>query len=67
MNLIDEQFTRVPYYGVEKMTVWLKRNDQEVNPKRVYRLMRLMGLEAIYPKPRLILGNQVFIRSTLTY
>lgn len=58
MNLIDEQFTRTPFYGVDKMTAWLRRNDQEVNPKRVRRLMRLMGLEAIYPKPKLSLGNQ---------
>jgi putative transposase len=58
MNLIDEQFTRTPFYGVEKMTAWLKRNDQEVNPKRVRRLMRLMGLEAIYPKPKLSVGNK---------
>lgn len=58
MNLIDEQFTRTPFYGVDKMTAWLRRNDQKVNPKRVRRLMRLMGLEAIYPKPKLSLGNQ---------
>jgi putative transposase len=53
MNLIDEQFTRTPFYGVPKMTFWLRRQGQPVNPKRVRRLMRLMGLEAIYPKPRL--------------
>jgi putative transposase len=58
MNLIDEQFTRTPFYGVDKMTAWLRRNDHKVNPKRVRRLMRLMGLEAIYPKPKLSLGNQ---------
>jgi putative transposase len=58
MNLIDEQFTRTPFYGVERMTVWLRRHGQEVNRKRVRRLMRLMGLEAIYPKPRLSLSNQ---------
>jgi putative transposase len=58
MNLIDERFTRTPFYGVDKMTAWLRRNDQKVNPKRVRRLMRLMGLEAIYPKPKLSLGNQ---------
>jgi len=58
MNLIDEQFTRTPFYGVDKMTAWLRRNGHEVNPKRVRRLMRLMGLEAIYPKPKLSLGNQ---------
>jgi hypothetical protein len=53
MNLIDEQFTQTPFYGVPKMTFWLRRQGQPVNPKRVRRLMRLMGLEAIYPKPRL--------------
>lgn len=53
MNLIDEQFTRTPFYGVPKMTFWLRRHGQPVNPKRVRRLMRLMGLEAIYPTRRL--------------
>lgn len=53
MNRIDEQFTKTPFYGVPKMTVWLRRQGYPVNPKRVRRLMRLMGLEAIYPKPRL--------------
>ena len=58
MNLIDEQFTKTPFYGVQRMTAWLKRQGQEVNHKRVRRLMRLMGVEAIYPKPRLSLSNQ---------
>jgi putative transposase len=58
MNLIDEQFTRTPFYGVERMTAWLHRQGQRVNRKRVRRLMRLMGLEAVYPKPRLSLSNQ---------
>jgi len=53
MNLIDEQFTRTPFYGVPKMTFWLRRKGHLVNPKRVRRLMRLMGLEAIYPKKKL--------------
>ena len=53
MRLLDEQYTRTPYYGVRRMTVWLRRQDWEVNEKRVRRLLRLMGLEAIYPKPRL--------------
>lgn len=53
MNLIDEQYTKMPFYGVEKMTEWLRRQGFPVNPKRVRRLMRLMGLEAIYPKRRL--------------
>lgn len=53
MNRIDEQFTKTPFYGVPKMTVWLKRQGHPVNLKRIRRLMRQMGLEAIYPKPRL--------------
>jgi putative transposase len=51
MRLIDEQYTRTPFYGVEKMTEWLRRQEYGVNPKRVRRLLRLMGLEAVYPKP----------------
>jgi len=58
MTLIDEQFTRTPFYGVPRMTAWLNLQGQEVNHKRVRRLMRLMGLEAIYPKPRLSCSNQ---------
>jgi putative transposase len=53
MKLIDQQYTARPFYGSRKMTVWLTRQGHAVNRKRVQRLMRLMGLEAIYPKPRL--------------
>lgn len=53
MGLIDKQYTKTPFYGVPKMTAYLKRVGFEVNPKRIRRLMRTMGLEAIYPKPRL--------------
>ena len=53
MNLIDEQYTKMPFYGVAKMTAWLHRQGHTVNQKRVRRLMRLMGLEAICPKPNL--------------
>jgi len=55
MRLIDEQYTRTPFYGVERMTAWLRRAGVVVGHNRVRRLMRLMGLEAIYPKPRLSL------------
>ena len=51
MRLLDEQYTKTPFYGVPKMTEWLKRQGYAVNRKRVRRLMRLMGLEAVYPKP----------------
>ncbi len=50
MRLIDEQYTRTPFYGVPKMTAWLLRQGHCVNEKRIRRLMRLY---AIYPKPRL--------------
>jgi putative transposase len=53
MRLIDEEYTAHPFFGSRRMTVWLTNQGEEVNRKRVQRLMRLMGLEAIYPKPRL--------------
>ena len=53
MNMLDEQYTRTPFYGVRRMTAWLKQQGKVVNEKRVRRLLREMGLEAIYPKPRL--------------
>lgn len=53
MRLMDEQYTRTPFYGVLRMRAWLGRQGWRVNAKRVRRLLRLMGLEAIYPKPRL--------------
>ena len=53
MRLIDEQYTAYPFYGSRKITEALTRQGEEVNRKRVQRLMRAMGLEAIYPKPRL--------------
>jgi putative transposase len=52
MRLIDEQYTRTPFYGWPRMTVYLRRAGHPVNHKRVQRLMRLMGLQAIYPRPR---------------
>jgi putative transposase len=53
MRLLDEQYTRTPFYGVRRMTWWLHGEGQSVNPKRVRRLLRTMGLEAVYPKPHL--------------
>ena len=50
MSLIDEQYMHTPFYGVDKMTAWLRRKGHAVNPKRVRRLMRLMALEAVYPR-----------------
>ena len=52
MRLIDEQFTRAPFYGARRMTAWLRARGYEVNPKRVRRLFKCMGLQAIYPRKR---------------
>ena len=53
MREIDEQYLVTPFYGSRKMTTHLTRKGHDVNRKRIQRLMRLMGLEAIYRKPRL--------------
>ena len=52
MRLIDEQFLKTPFYGSRQMTASLRRCGEQVNRKRVQRLMALMGLEAIFPRPR---------------
>ena len=52
MRLVDEQYMRTPFYGARRMTAWLRRQGFTVNRKRVERLMRVMGIRAIYPGPR---------------
>ena len=47
-----------PFYGTRNMTVILNREGYRVNRKRIQRLMRLMGIQAIYPKPRLSIGGK---------
>jgi putative transposase len=53
MAMLDKQYTARPFYGVRRMTAWLATQGEIVNPKRVRRLLRKMGIEAIYPKPNL--------------
>jgi len=63
MRLLDEQYTKTPFFGVRRMTMWLQSAGWPVGFKRVRRLLRLMGLEAIYPKPRLSIpapGHRVY-------
>ena len=55
MRLLDEQYTRTPFYGTRKMAAWLHTQGYAVDRKRVRRLLRLMNLEAVYPQPRLSL------------
>lgn len=57
MRLLDEQYTRTPCYGVFKMTVYLRNLGYQVNAKRVRRLLRKMGLEAVYQKPNTSKSN----------
>jgi len=59
MRLIDEQYLRTPFFGSRLMASILTRQlQQSVNRKRVQRLMRQMGIEAIYPKPRTTQRNK---------
>ncbi len=63
MRLLDEQYTSYPFYGVRRMTAWLGQQGFAVNAKRVRRLLRKMGLLALYPKPSLsqpVFGAQVY-------
>jgi len=52
MEAIDQQYLNTPFYGSRRMKVWLGRQGHTVNRKRVQRLMRTMGLRAIYRRPR---------------
>jgi len=52
MRILDEQYLKTPFFGSRKMVEVLLDHGFTVNRKRVQRLMRLMGLEAIYQKPR---------------
>jgi putative transposase len=52
MKSIDRQYLATPFYGARKIAAWLKSQGQRVNRKRVRRLMRTMGLKAIYRRPR---------------
>ncbi len=58
MHELDKHYTETPFYGVLKMTQHLRLLGHQVNPKRVRRLLRKMGLEAVYPKPKLSQANR---------
>src|SRR5436189_3545067 len=51
MALIDRHYLARPYYGSRRMAAWLATQGHPVNRKRVQRLMRLMGLVAVYQRP----------------
>lgn len=58
MRMIDEQYLMTPFYGSRLMTEHLKKSGEDVNRKRLQRLLRIMGLETMYPKPRTSIGNK---------
>ncbi len=62
MRLIDEEYLRRPFYGSRRMTEYLRGLEYEVNRKHVQRLMRVMGIEAIYPKKTTIpaVGHKIY-------
>ena len=62
MDLIDRQFTQTPFYGARRLCVALKEMGHVVNRKKMRRLMQRMGLEAIYPKPKLSIGNKQHLK-----
>ena len=62
-RLLDEQYTRTPFYGSRKMTKWLASLGHRVGRHRVSRLMELLGIQAVYPKPKLSQpgeGNRIY-------
>ena len=58
MRLLDQEYTAHPFLGGRRLTGWLVGRGEAVNRKRVRRLMRVMGLGAIYPKPKLSAGGR---------
>ncbi len=58
MQLIDQQYTRTPFYRSRKITAWLETQGHEVNRKRVQRLMRTMGIVGVAPQPGTSLRNK---------
>ena len=58
MRLLDEQYLKMPFYGVRRMHNFIVKQGHQINIKRTRRLLRLMGLEAIYPRPNLTKPQQ---------
>lgn len=58
MNRIDRIYTRCPFYGIRKITEELKRQGEIINHKRIWRLMRLMGIQALQPRRNLSKPNK---------
>jgi putative transposase len=67
MDLIDVQHTKTPFYGSRRLTAFLNSQGHLVNRKRVQRLMRLMRIEAIYPKPKTTRRVNIRVRNFFQY
>lgn len=53
MHEMDRLYSKWPFFGYRRITVKLREQGYDVNRKRVRRLMRVMGIQAIYPQPNL--------------
>jgi len=62
MRLLDEEYTRHPFYGAPRLTDWLCRQGHHVNHKRVERLMRKMGIEGICPRRNLSKSTEEHVK-----
>jgi putative transposase len=63
MKLIDREYMATPFYGARKIAAWLKSQNKLVNRKHIRRLMRIMGIQAIYRRPRTskpASGNKIY-------
>ena len=58
MRIMDEQHMKHPEFGRRMMTAWLALEGHDTNEKRIRRLMKKMGLEAIYRRPRTTIANK---------
>jgi len=58
MRLLDEEYTRHPFYGARRLSDWVSRQGHPAGREKVGRLMKEMGIEAIYPKKPLSLKNK---------
>lgn len=57
MNALDEQYTKTPFYGIRRMTAWLQQQGENINHKRVQRLMQTMGIYGLTPPKSLSKPN----------
>lgn len=58
MNIVDEEYTRHPFYGSRRMTEYLRNKGENINRKQIQKIYRNLGLEAIYPKKRLSIRDK---------